>query len=210
MYRKFSILAFLIISLLLVSCASSDEDETITFTAVIEEVTEYNSWLVTTSDDVGFDQAYVTFIEDAVLAFNPMPGQTVTITIEPEVRESYPVQVTGLEASLTEKEATIAPSKKITAAEAKAIMDSEESYILVDVRTKEEFESGHIEGALLLPVTEIETLAENQLPDLDQIILVYCRSGNRSASATEILVELGYTNIFDFGGIADWPYEIVK
>ena len=96
----------------------------------------------------------------------------------------------------------------ITAQEAKKIMDSQEGYILLDVRTQEEYDQGHIPGAIVIPDTEIEARAEEVLPDKDQLILVYCRSGRRSKNAAQILVELGYTNIKEFGGIIDWPYEV--
>lgn len=98
----------------------------------------------------------------------------------------------------------------ITAEEAKQIMDSEEGYIILDVRTQEEYDQGHIPGAILIPDTEIKTKAEEVLTDKDQLILVYCRSGRRSKLAAEVLVELGYTNIKEFGGIIDWPYEVEK
>jgi rhodanese-related sulfurtransferase len=98
----------------------------------------------------------------------------------------------------------------ITAKEAKALMDAETDYIILDVRTREEYEQGHIPGALLIPNTEIRERAERELQDKDQLILVYCRSGNRSKKASQILVELGYTRIREFGGINDWPYEVVK
>lgn len=98
----------------------------------------------------------------------------------------------------------------ITAAEAKEIMDSQEGYIILDVRTQEEYDEGHIPGAILIPNTEIEDRAEEVLTDKDQLILVYCRSGRRSKLAAEILAELGYTNIREFGGIIDWPYEVEK
>ena len=96
----------------------------------------------------------------------------------------------------------------ITAEEAELIMESEESYIILDVRTREEYEQGHIPGAILIPDTEIEAKAEEALTGKDQLILVYCRSGRRSKLAAEALVELGYTNIREFGGIIDWPYEV--
>ena len=96
----------------------------------------------------------------------------------------------------------------ITAQEAKEIMDSREGYILLDVRTQEEFDQGHIPGAVLIPDYEIEARAEKELTDKDQLILVYCRSGRRSKLAAEALVKLGYTNIREFGGIIDWPYEV--
>lgn len=98
----------------------------------------------------------------------------------------------------------------ITAEEAKAIMDSQEDYILLDVREQKEYEAGHIEGAVLIPYGSIGELAENALPDRDRTILVYCRSGRRSAIAAEELAKLGYTDVRDFGGIIDWPYDVVK
>ena len=94
----------------------------------------------------------------------------------------------------------------ITAEEAKQIMDSEEGYIILDVRTQEEYDQGHIPGAIVIPHEEISEKAEEVLTDKDQLILVYCRSGRRSKIAAEALVELGYTNIKEFGGIIDWPY----
>ena len=96
----------------------------------------------------------------------------------------------------------------ITAEEAKQIMDSEEGYIILDVRTQEEYDEGHIPSATQIPHEEIEEKAEDVLTDKDQLILVYCRSGRRSKIAAEALAELGYTNIKDFGGIIDWPYEV--
>ena len=96
----------------------------------------------------------------------------------------------------------------ITAEEAKKLMDSEEGCIILDVRTREEYDQGHIPGAVLIPNTEIEAKAADLLPDKGQLILVYCRSGRRSQLAAEALVELGYTNIKEFGGILDWPYEV--
>ena len=96
----------------------------------------------------------------------------------------------------------------ITAQEAKAIMDSESGYIILDVRTQEEYDSGHIPNAILIPDDEITARAEAELTDKNQLILVYCRSGRRSKLAAEALVELGYTNIREFGGIIDWPYEV--
>ena len=95
----------------------------------------------------------------------------------------------------------------ITAEEAKRIMDSEEGYIILDVRTQEEYDEGHIPGATQISHEEIAEKAEEVLPDKNQLILVYCRSGRRSKIAAEVLVELGYTNIKEFGGIIDWPYE---
>ena len=96
----------------------------------------------------------------------------------------------------------------ITAEEAKEIMDTEEGYVILDVREQDEYDAGHISGAILIPYTQIEAKANEMLPDKDQLILVYCRSGRRSKIAAEALAELGYTNIKEFGGILDWPYEV--
>ena len=96
----------------------------------------------------------------------------------------------------------------ITAEEAKAIMDTEEGYVILDTRTREEYDQGHIPGAIQISHDEITEKTEEVLTDKDQLILVYCRSGRRSKIAAEALVELGYTNIKEFGGIIDWPYEV--
>ena len=100
--------------------------------------------------------------------------------------------------------------EQISGAEAKALMDSESGYVIIDARTQEEYDEGHIPGAILIPEYEIADRAEKELPDKDQLILVYCRSGRRSKIAAEELVKLGYTNVKEFGGIIDWKYEIVK
>ena len=104
----------------------------------------------------------------------------------------------------------LATYDQISGAEAKAIMDSESGYIIIDARTQSEYDEGHIPGAILIPEYEIADRAEKELPDKDQLILVYCRSGRRSKIAAEELVKLGYTNVKEFGGIIDWEYEIVK
>lgn len=95
----------------------------------------------------------------------------------------------------------------ITAKEAKKLMDSESGYVILDVRTEQEYAQGHIPGAILIPDYEISEKAESVLTDKDQLILVYCRSGRRSKNAAAQLEEMGYTRIREFGGILDWPYE---
>ena len=100
--------------------------------------------------------------------------------------------------------------EQISGAEAKALMDSESGYIIIDARTQSEYDEGHIPGAILIPEYEIADRAEKELPDKNQLILVYCRSGRRSKIAAEELVKLGYTNVKEFGGIIDWEYETVK
>ena len=100
--------------------------------------------------------------------------------------------------------------EKISGADAKALMDSESGYIIIDARTQSEYDEGHIPGAILIPEYEIADRAESELPDKEQLILVYCRSGRRSKIAAEELAKLGYTNVKEFGGIIDWEYEVVK
>ena len=99
--------------------------------------------------------------------------------------------------------------EQITPAEAKEIMDERDGYVILDVRTQEEYDEAHIDGAILIPDYEIADKAESVLKDKNQLILVYCRSGRRSKLAAEELVKLGYTNVKEFGGIIDWPYETV-
>ncbi len=99
--------------------------------------------------------------------------------------------------------------QQITAEETAKMMQSATDYIVLDVRTEQEYASGHIPGAVNIPNETIASGAIQQLPDKEQLILVYCRSGNRSKQASEKLVNLGYTNIVEFGGINDWSGEVV-
>ena len=97
--------------------------------------------------------------------------------------------------------------EQITQEEAKAMMDSQE-VIILDVREQDEYDSGHIPGAVQLPVGTIDdTTAAQVIPEKDSTVLVYCRSGNRSKTASAALADLGYTNIYEFGGINTWPYD---
>ena len=97
--------------------------------------------------------------------------------------------------------------QQITQEEAKAMMDSQEVIILVE-REQDDYDSGHIPGAVLLPVGTIDdTTAAQVIPEKDSTVLVYCRSGNRSKTASAALADLGYTNIYEFGGINTWPYD---
>ena len=100
--------------------------------------------------------------------------------------------------------------QQITPQEAKKIMDSGEEHIILDVREQDEFDEGHIAGAILIPYTEIKNKSAEMLPNKDAQILVYCRSGRRSKIAAESLSKLGYTNVKEFGGIIDLKYEVVK
>ena len=99
--------------------------------------------------------------------------------------------------------------RQITMQEAVEMMEKEENYVILDVHTHEEFAAGHVPGAIVIPNETIGAEEIPQLPDKDQLIMVYCRSGNRSKQASDKLVKLGYTNIVEFGGIIDWLGEIV-
>ena len=99
--------------------------------------------------------------------------------------------------------------KKITSDEAKKMIETQK-VIVVDVRTLEEYTEGHIPNAISVPLETIENEAEAKLKNKDDLILVYCRSGRRSREAALKLIEKGYTNVIDFGGIQDWNAEIVK
>ena len=115
----------------------------------------------------------------------------------------------GSETETSSQTASKIGYEQISQQKAKEIMDTEENYIIIDSRTQEEFDEGHIKGAIMIPEYEIEKRAEKELHDKDALILVYCRSGRRSKIASEALANLGYTNVKEFGGIVDWPFEIV-
>lgn len=100
--------------------------------------------------------------------------------------------------------------EQISPEAAKEIMDKGSDYVIVDVRRQDEYDSGHIAGAILLPSETIKEQAEEVLTDKDRIILVYCRSGNRSKQSAQILADLGYTKVKEFGGIINWPYDNIE
>ena len=141
------------------------------------------------------------------------------ITANPYISTAYGVVLGILLASViafptthVSKDATQIPSieyKIITAEETKARIDSGDEIIILDVRTEEEYNAGHIADAVLIPNETITDKTPDLLPDLDAEILIYCRSGNRSAQAAKKLIAIGYTNVYDFGGIIDWPYDTV-
>lgn len=99
--------------------------------------------------------------------------------------------------------------EQITAIEAKTMMDNDSSIVLVDVRTLSEYNEEHIPGAILLTLDYISSEAENVIPDKSATYIIYCRSGNRSATASAELARMGYEHIYDMGGIIDWPYDTV-
>ena len=107
-----------------------------------------------------------------------------------------------------QEESVIVTFQQITQEEAKTIMSTNQEAVILDVRTQEEYDSGHIKGAVLLPVDAItEGSAQEVIPAKDTQVLVYCRSGNRSVTASKALAQLGYTEVYEFGGINTWPYE---
>ena len=114
----------------------------------------------------------------------------------------------GPTAILVSEKGEKAMYQQITPEEVKKIMDSGEEHIILDTREQDEFDEGHIPGAILIPYTEIENKAEEMLPDKEAQILVYCRSGRRSKIAAESLAKLGYTNVKEFGGIIDWTWAL--
>ena len=97
--------------------------------------------------------------------------------------------------------------QQITQDEAKELMQADNGSVIVDVRRQDEYDSGHIPGAILIPNESIGTEKPEALPDPDQMILIYCRSGRRSKEAAQKLADMGYTNIYEFGGIIDWNGE---
>ena len=99
--------------------------------------------------------------------------------------------------------------KAISVEQVKADLDEGKDFILLDVRTPEEYEEGHIEGALNIPLKELAYEVENEIPDVETTIYLYCRSGVRVITAGHILYDLGYENVYNMGGILSWPYEIV-
>lgn len=100
--------------------------------------------------------------------------------------------------------------KQISQEEAAQMMEENDGHVIVDVRTQEEYDEGHIPGAICIPNEEITDTKPELLPDVDQVILIYCRSGRRSKEAAEKLFNMGYTHIYEFGGIIDWTGEIEK
>lgn len=113
----------------------------------------------------------------------------------------------GNESNATNNSSNFSSYQQVDAETAKKLMDTEDDYVILDARTQAEYDEGHIPGAILIPHDTVTTAAEDALPDKGQLILVYCRSGNRSKQASQTLVDLGYTNVVEFGGINSWPYE---
>ena len=117
--------------------------------------------------------------------------------------------VEGTQSEVRAATASAAAYQQITQEKAKEMMQADDGHIIVDVRRQDEYDSGHIPGAILIPNESIGTEQPKELPDLDQVILIYCRSGRRSKEASQKLADMGYTHIYEFGGIIDWTGEVV-
>ena len=125
-------------------------------------------------------------------------------------QETYTVAAPGAATcNLVEAHSTVSEPRVITAYEAENMMTGE-NVIILDVRTQSEFETGHVKNAVLLPLDQLQELAETVIPNKNYVILIYCRSGNRSNQAAHLLSEMGYTYVYDFGGIIDWHGEIIN
>lgn len=183
------------------------DNETIKFEGRIMEMVDNKNFVIRVIDGseliaVGIHEE-VTFKEDVSQDF--LIGNLVGIEVGPEIMESYPLQVNLIEIYKNEQIDYI----HIDQEEARRMMNDEE-VIILDVRTNEEYLEEHIVDAILLPYDTISNRAEEMLLDKDATILVYCRSGNRSKIACEYLVDLGYKNIYEMGGINTWEYETVS
>ena len=203
-----------VMACMLLFCASMfvscKKEEEITFTGTIEQVGDTNM-VVYTTEIPGTDRFSLSF-KDLNLSFEPVVGLQVVVTIKPEIGESYPARADVIQITQVEEETDmeqISQDHKISAQQAYQMMQQEEVLIL-DVRREDEYAQGHIENALLIPLAELVNQAPDKIPDKNTKILVYCRSGNRSAKAALQLEGLGYENVYDFGGINAWPYEIVQ
>lgn len=133
----------------------------------------------------------------------------ILVVLTPSLLASGKQEVQKEEVVIKE-EATKAEYHKINVVQAKAAIDEQDDILVIDVRTSSEYASGHIPNSINIPLNVIESTVLEKYPEKDTKLYVYCRSGNRSAQAAKLLVSQGYTNVYDFGGIIDWPYEVVK
>ena len=199
---------FMLLCLILFTACS--EKENLTFTGTIEQAGE-SSIMVYTEDFASGDRVNVSY-KGMTLEFEPATGQQVIVTVRPDIGETYPVKADAVSIQLREEESEVESTvqeNKITSERAFEMI-REGGITVVDVRREDEYAEGHIEGAMLLPLDVLVSLAEDKLPDKSATILVYCRSGNRSAKAALQLAGLGYENVYDFGGMIDWPYKVTK
>lgn len=208
--RLISILLMItVVMVLLIStgCNNKNINETITYQGKIISISDNNNFVIRVNDSADLISLSINeeveFGKDVSNAFSE--GNLVEIETGPEVMESWPLQVSLYKITKNEPPAYLKISQEV----AKKIIDTQESIVL-DVRTINEYKEGHIENTVLLPVDQIEEDVKKVLDDKYATILVCCRSGNRSKSASLKLIELGYKNVYDFGGLKSWEYEIVK
>ena len=135
---------------------------------------------------------------------------TTTATALATTSSTYTTSLTTTTEQITTTQTSGAGYEHITQEKAMEMMKADDGHVIVDVRRQDEYDSGHIPDAILIPNESIDTEQPKELPDLDQIILVYCRSGRRSIEAAQKLADMGYTHIYEFGGIIDWTGEVVK
>ena len=223
LYFKLLVLSILLVFTLFTGClksnskASNEEPIVKELYGIVSEVAEGKVTVEERDVDITDGITITLDIENAQLvnsegdAAQPellLPGVWVKVTyLDDDTRDKKEV-VKCMEIELQHKEK--AEYVKITAEQAKKILDSVEDYILLDVRTKEEYQENRIEGSTLIPSTELENEVGKVIPDKNTLILVYCRSGARSAASAKVLVQLGYMNVYDFGGIIDWPYGTIR
>jgi rhodanese-related sulfurtransferase len=208
--RKIIIFVLIILTLFSMGCKRGDINnsevakEDFVFQGKIIEKTDENNFIVR---DVESGDLISLIITDEVEVLDNISnefniGNLVKFEADSDVMESWPLKVNLFRIIENEEASYI----KIDQDLAKKLMDTQE-VIVLDVRTIDEYNEGNIEKSLLLPVDDIEE-ADKILPDKDVTILVYCRSGNRSKTASEKLIDMGYKNIYDFGGINTWKYEL--
>ncbi|WP_461204284.1 rhodanese-like domain-containing protein [Clostridium sp. DL1XJH146] len=213
--RKFIVVYVLLIQFIVVGCSNIDNitnanivngENTVSYEGKIIEMEDNNNFVIRVNNGTDLISLNINeeieFSDGVSNKFNY--GNTIGIVSGTEVMESWPLQVNLLKIYKNEK----AVYMKINQYVAKKLIDTQD-VLIIDVRTQEEYEEGYIQGAILLTLDTIDTKADEILKDKNKTILVYCRSGNRSKEASQKLIEMGYTNIYDFGGINTWEYNIV-
>lgn len=132
------------------------------------------------------------------------------ITATPAIAAPGLVGLSGCASTPAIQSESSSSYQQVDAEAAKKMMDEEEDYAILDARTQAEYDQGHIPSSILMPHDTMVDAAEGALPNKDQPILAYCRSGNRSKQASQTLADLGYTNVVEFGGINSWPYDVER
>ena len=165
--------------------------------------------IVTLTETSGYDNVFRFAVKDGSLSFIA-EGSSKFMYVNVEDGDLFLLK--DGQSSDSPEETTSNPGSytQISQDEAKEMMKRDDGHVIVDVRRQDEYDEGHIPGAILIPNESIDTERPAELPDLDQIILIYCRSGRRSKEAAQKLFDMGYTHVYEFGGIIDWTGEIMK